>query len=320
MEIKKTDKMVTMLSAAALGNKDAESMNQINEFTSDLMKNPTPENKYHMAELIRFAVQDGLDERFDYFNAIADNRVVGDNDDLLFDVHYANAYAVVQADNSTTPMWFPASKAVSLPTVEVASRFRVSMYDIRSGRADLPRYTRMAIAAMEAQIAGMVKNVLGSAAVTGLGSPFYGTGSGVVAATFDPMLRHFQRYGAANIVGDIAALDALATSAQTNDWVSGDMKNEFFNNGFIGKYKGANVIQLTGGYEADGVTPVNPTDKLFIVPNGYESPLKIGRKGDVLAIEEVHGDTAFYEVSLRQRVGVGFIYGTVPMAGVYTIQ
>ena len=320
MKIEKNDKIVTMLSASALGEKNADSIQQVNEFTADLMKNPTPENKYHMAELIRFAVQDGLEERFDYLNAIADNKTVGDADELLFDVNYANAYAVVQADNSTTPMWYPASKSVSLPTVEVASRFRVSMYDIRAGRADLPRLTRMAIAAMEGQVAGLVKNVLSSTAITGLGSPFYGTGSGVVLATLDPMVRHFQRYGAVNIVGDIAALDQLAEASKTAGWVSGDMKNEFFNNGFIGKYKGANAIQLTGGYEADGITPVNPDSELFILPNGYESPLKIGRKGDVLAIEETHGDTAYYEVSLRQRVGVGFIYGTVPMAGVYHIQ
>lgn len=318
MKIEKNDKIVTMLSASALGEKNADSIQQVNEFTADLMKNPTPENKYHMAELIRYAVQDGLDERFDYLNAIADNKVVGDADELLFDVNYANAYAVVQAENSTTPMWYPATKSVSLPTVEVASRFRVSMYDIRSGRADLPRLTRMAIAAMESQVAGMVKNVLANYPMSA--SPFYGSGSGVVPATFDPMLRHFQRYGSVNIVGDIEALDALANAANADSWTSGDMKNEFFNNGFIGKYKGANAIQLTGGYEADGITAVNPTDKLFILPGGYESPLKIGRKGDVLAIEEVHGDTAFYEVSLRQRVGVGFIYGTVPMMGMYEIQ
>jgi hypothetical protein len=316
MRIEKTDKMVAMLAASAIGTADAESIQKVNEFAAELMSNPTPENRYHMAELVKFAVTNALNERTGYFDKIADNKVIGDNDEPLFDVEYDNSFAVIQAKNATTPRWIAGSKTVTLDTVEVSSRFRVNMFDLRSGKADIGKMTQRATARMEEAMAGYILNVLKGTykAASGLGTPFYGTGSGIVTSTLDPMIRHFQRYGAVNLVGDIEIMDKLA---QANGWVSDEMRNEYYQNGFLGKYKGCNAIQLVSGYKNDGMTPVFDTKLLFITPNGYESPLKIFRKGDVLAMEEQNADNATYELVLRQRFGAAVVFGNVPMLGVY---
>lgn len=319
MKIEKNDKLVTMLSASAHGIGDEDANQKVAEFCAELASNPSPENRYHMAELIRFAVDDGLEQRWAFYNDIADTKTVGDNDEALFDVDYDEAFAVLQADNATTPMWMPGSKTVGVNTIEVASRFRVSMYDVRSGKANIPLQTARALRAMDNAIGDKLMEVVNNAYNgTQIAAPFYGTGSGVVTATLDPMIRHFQRYGKTNLLGDIEILDKLATAANTNDWVSDPQRDEMYENGFLAKYKGAGVAQILGGYKKDGVTPVAPTKKLFILPAGIASPLKLVKKGAVLAIDETHADTGFFEVSLRQRFGAALVYGKTPMMGVYT--
>lgn len=315
MKIERNDKLVSMISASAMGRGDADSKAQIRDFAAELAKNPNPENRYQMAQLIQFAVEDGLTERFDYFDKIGEYKTIGDNDRAVFETEYDNSYAVVQADNASTPMWMIGSKSVDVGTVEVSSRFRVSMYDLRSGKADLGRETAKAMARMEEQSTGIILNVLNAAYNgTDIAAPFYGAGSGVVPATLDPMIRHFQRYGNVSLIGDIAILDKLS---QANGWVSDEMRNEYYANGFLGKYKGANVYQMTNAYQKDGVNTILPANTLFIVPTGFESPLKIVKRGEVLSVEEQHADTAFFEMSLRQRIGAAVVYGNTPMLGVY---
>lgn len=317
MKIAKTDRLVEMLSASALGKGDAEGAQKIQEFAAELMANPTPDNRYHMAELVKFAVDTSIAERTAYFDKIGDFKTIGDNDEALFDVEYDNSFAVVQAQNATTPRWIVGSKTVALDTFEVSSRFRVSMYDLRSGKADIGKLTQRATARMEEAMTSEILKVLKGTykATGGVGAPFYGTGTGIVAATLDPMVRHFQRLGALNLIGDIEIMDKLSQVA--SGWVSDEMRNEYYANGFLGKYKGANAIQLANGYLKDGKTPVMDTKLLFLVPNGQVSPLKIVKKGDILVMEAQDADTAHFDIVLRQRFGAAVVYGNVPQLGVY---
>lgn len=315
MKIERNDKLVSMISASAMGRGDAQAKADIRDFAAELAKNPSPENRYQMAQLIQYAVEDGLTERMNYFDQIGEYKTIGDNDRAAFDIEYDNSYAVVQADNASTPVWMPAGKTLDVGTAEVSSRFRVSMYDLRSGKADLGKLTAKAMARMEEQSTGIVLNVLNEAYNgTAIEAPFYGTGSGVVPATLDPMIRYFQRYGNVSLIGDIAILDKLA---QSQGWVSDEMRNEYYANGYLGKYKGCNVYQLNNAYEKDGKTTILPTNTLFIVPAGLESPLKIVKRGEVLGVEEQKADTGYFEMSLRQRVGAAVVYGNAPMMGIY---
>lgn len=316
MKIQKNDPIVAMLSAAAIGKtKDRDAMQKVTEFAADLMSDASPEKRYMMAELVRFAVESGLDERLGYLDSIADFKNLGDNDEALFEMDYDNAYAVIQADNATTPVWMPGSKSVTLNTVEAATRFRVSMYDLRSGKVDMAKLTGKAIARLEAAMASKILTILNASYNgTAIATPFYGTGSGVVATTLDPMIRYYRRFGPVSLVGDIAIMDKLAAA---QSWVSDDMYNEYYQTGQLGRYKGAPAIQLVNDYAADGTTTIMPTNKLFIIPNGAVSPLKVVKKGALLSMDAQDAGAGFYEISLRQRFGAAVVYSTVPMLGVY---
>jgi hypothetical protein len=95
------------------------------------------------------------------------------------------------------------------------------------------------------------------------------------------------------------------------------MRNEYYQTGRLGKYKGTTAVQLPNGYEKDQSTLIMDKKLLFIVPNGYVSPLKILRRGDILSMEAQDIDTAHFELVLRQRFGAAVVYGNTPMLGVY---
>lgn len=317
MKIAKSDKIVQLAASATLGTADVEAQRTVNEFAAELMKDFSPQNRHLMAELVRFTVENAVNERTGYFDTIGTTKSIGDNDEAVFEVEYDNSFAVIQADNATTPRWMPGTKSLTIPTVEVSSRFRVNMYDIRGGAIDLGRLTQRASVRMEEAMAAKIMEVLKGAYRTGgdVGAaPFYAEGSGIVSATLDPQVRYFQRYGGVTLLGDMTIMDKLILS---QGWVSDEMRNEYYSTGRLGKYKGTNAVQLPNSYAKDGVTTTMDQNLLFIVPNGYESPLKIVTRGEVLAMEATDINTAHFDLVLRRRFGAAVIFGNVPMLGIY---
>ena len=310
--------LVQMLSAAAKGKADGDALGRIREASMDMGKDiHNPQTRYLMAQLITYAAQELFAENTQYLREIADTKTIGGNDAAEFYTDYDEAFAVIQAENASTPRWQPARKSIVLDTFEIASRFRVSGYDLADGKADLGQLTLQAASRMEEALAGKIMEALAASYDgTNIASPFYGEGSGVVTTALDPIIRYYQRFGSVNLLGDIEILDKLA-SAGDKDWRSDDMKNEYNNLGYLGKYKGANAVVLANGYAKDGKTPIITPSLLFVVPNGEVSPLKLVIKGDMLNNSGEVLDTGHYEVSLRQRYGVGVVYGKVPMLGVY---
>lgn len=156
-------------------------------------------------------------------------------------------------------------------------------------------------------------------------APFYGTGTGVVKATLNPMLQHWMRLGGATIVGDIAIISQLAeltgfAADTTKKQFAGPIIEEYNANGFIGRYYGADVVQLTNAYGRDGVTPLVDTNALFIMPKGISQdlrPLKILREGDVQSMDATHIDDLSYEIRLDQNFGAGVVIGKKPYMSVY---
>ena len=156
-------------------------------------------------------------------------------------------------------------------------------------------------------------------------APFYGTGTGVVKATLNPMLQHWMRLGGATIVGDIAIISQLAeltgfAADTTKKQFAGPIIEEYNANGFIGRYYGADVVQLTNAYGRDGVMPLVDTNALFIMPKGISQdlrPLKILREGEVQSMDATHIDDLSYEIRLDQNFGAGVVIGKKPYMSVY---
>lgn len=171
----------------------------------------------------------------------------------------------------------------------------------------------------------LIQQVLTSAAYS-WAAPYYGSGSGIVKATLDPMIRHWMRLSAGAtpvIFGDIEIISKLAEqtgfAATTNTQWADAIIQDYNNAGFIGTYGGARVVNLINPVQEDD-SPVFGTKDLFIIPAGADAstrPLKIVHEGDIMSHEAEHIDDLTYEVRLDRYVGAGVVYGDRPYLSVY---
>lgn len=255
-----------------------------------------------------------------YLDAIADVKNIAYGDKAAFDVRTGNIRAYIQAKASTTPRSMVSDKRITLDTVEVSARPAVNIYELKSGRRNMAELIREANVAISNKKVAHIQNILHNA-VSGLTSPYYAAGAGVVAATFDELLLFFRRNGGAAIMGDYAVLDKLAnltgfTAAQTT--FSPDIINDLHNNGFIGSYRGAAVLPM-GNASVDGELILDPS-YLFVMSvagTPEQRSLKVVNEGGVLFTEATHIDNLMYEVRLDQLFGAAYLIGNTPTIGVY---
>ena len=99
-----------------------------------------------------------------------------------------------------------------------------------------------------------------------------------------------------------------ATMVPATGWISDDMRNQKWNNGYLANYKGHQVIVLPQSYEdeTNTVKVINPA-YAFIIPVGAEKPVKIAFEGQTIVDEYTNYDRS-REVQIYKKVGVRAIF------------
>ena len=99
-----------------------------------------------------------------------------------------------------------------------------------------------------------------------------------------------------------------ATMVPSTGWVSDEMRNQKWNNGYIANYKGHQVIVLPQSYEdeTNTVKVINPR-YAYIIPVGAEKPVKIAFEGQTIVDEYTNYDRS-REVQIYKKVGVRAIF------------
>lgn len=332
-EIKRNSGFIKVLASQAAGQfvkpEDAEEAAKI---VAELLSDETANNDKLIAQTIGYAVQElqainGVDS---FLSQVADIKNIPIRGKAMFNVKLGGIKAYYQAKGSTTARSYVADKQVSLETGEISARPAINIIDLRAGHvniADLIREANQEITLMKLK---RIEAVLQDA-IDDLGSPYYGTGTGIVQATLDAQIAYFSRLGKVTLLGDQAAISQLAgltgmvmnPGAANPSWQrSGNMIDEFNANGFIGTYKGCNVVKLVNGYRDDEVTPILDPNWIYIIPAGMTGDarnLKIVNEGGINSMASQNIDDLTYEVRLDQWFGAGFITGKKPTIGAYKI-
>jgi hypothetical protein len=99
-----------------------------------------------------------------------------------------------------------------------------------------------------------------------------------------------------------------ATIIPEAGWVSDEMRNQRWSNGYIGNYKGHNVIVLPQSYEdeTNTVKVIDPSIA-YIIPVGADKPVKIALEGGTITDEYVNYDRS-REIQIYKKVGVRAIF------------
>lgn len=332
IEIYKDSQVVDVALAAARHERiDSEVRNEADRLIKDLASNPNPHNKYQIAQLVKFAVNDIVKRDTNWLDLIADTKRVGFGDKAEFDVKLPGVKAFIQAKGATTPRTKNSRKAFTMETISVSARPFINIVELQNGLANAADLINDASYQMECSINRYVQSVLNENAAN-FGTPnYYGTGSGVVKSTLDPMIIHWLRTtGGAAILGDIGELNKLANltgftpTANTNTQYANELILEQNANAFIGTYSGASVVNLVNPFMEDGTDDVVfDTNKLYILPTGVDTsmrPLKVVFEGDVFSQEATNIDDLSWEIRLDQYFNAGIAYGDRPYMGVYVDQ
>lgn len=304
---------------------DSTLADEIDAEVKKLASDPSPANRYQMANLMSYTINELQVQKPNLLERIADVKRSAPGVKPAFKVGLGEVHAYIQAKGATTARSIVGSRNFMLDTVEVSARPVVNMIELATGSVKMSDLIKEAHEKMEAAHFQLVQKVI-SDSVSKWQTPFYGNGTGIVKATIDEMINFWRRTGNVALLGDIemvaqlSELTGFKASAETQQF-NNELIKEFNDKGYIGKYMGCDVLSMTNPYlnETD-VTPVFDTNKLYILPAAASvdmRPLKVLFEGNVMSNDLMNIDNGCYEVCLRQHVGAGMAYGNRQYMSVY---
>lgn len=150
---------------------------------------------------------------------------------------------------------------------------------------------------IEKQLLGAIKNVQ---------TANKSSQSSFVEAEMDRLIQIAESYGGK---ADIyCSFEFAATMVPATGWVSDDMRNEKWSNGYLANYKGHKVIVLAQSYEDETNTKkVLDPKYAWIIPTGANKPVKIAFEGETIVDEYTNHDRS-REVQVYKKVGVRAIF------------
>ena len=129
--------------------------------------------------------------------------------------------------------------------------------------------------------------------------------NGFVEAKMDNLVSIADSYGKSAIY---CTYEFAATMVPATGWISDNMRDQKWNNGYLANYKGHQVIVLPQSYEdeTNATKVINPAFA-FIIPVGAEKPVKIAFEGQTIVDEYTNYDRS-REVQIYKKVGVRAIF------------
>ena len=126
-----------------------------------------------------------------------------------------------------------------------------------------------------------------------------------VEAEMDRLIAIADSYGKSAIY---CTFEFAATMVPSTGWVSEEMKNQKWNNGYLANYKGHQVIVLPQSFEDEtNTTKIIDPSYAWIIPVGADKPVKIAFEGGAIVDEYKNYDRS-QEVQVYKKVGVRAIF------------
>ena len=140
--------------------------------------------------------------------------------------------------------------------------------------------------------------------ISSLGTNNQYAGKGFSETAMDKLIAVADSYGKSTIY---CTYEFAANMVPADKWISEDMKNQKWNNGYLANYKGHNVIVLNQSFTDETNTEkVIEPGYAWIIPTGGEKPVKIAFEGATLVDERANADWS-KEIQVYKKLGVGTI-------------
>lgn len=190
-----------------------------------------------------------------------------------------------------------------VPTSAFGGAAQIGLEEFLDGRVDFADVLEIVMEGLDEVIYLEIERAL-KAAVDKLQEANKHSQAGFNETEMDRLIAIADAYGQATIY---CTYEFAATMIPSEGWVSEEMKNQKWNNGYLANYKGHRVIVLPQSYE-DETNTVKVIDPSYawIIPTGGDKPVKVAFEGPAIADEYVNKDRS-REIQVYQKVGVGAI-------------
>lgn len=268
------------------------------------------ENKNVLFKLIESVIDDALPQMvLDAYSQFAEIKQFNQGDKPVF-VQKVTAASRRRAKQFITKVGLAGiyevfkldGQSYEVPTSAYGGAAQIGLEEFLDGRADWGVLTEIIMEGLdEAIYREMAKALI--AAVTSLQSTNKTTQTGFVEAEMDKLLAIADSYGKAEIY---CTYEFAATMVPSSGWVSDQMRNDKWNNGYLGNYKGHRVIILPQSFEDETNTKkVLDPSYAWIIPTGSgEKPIKVAMEGQTIVDEYVNKDRS-REIQVYKKIGVG---------------
>lgn len=194
-------------------------------------------------------------------------------------------------------------KSYEVQTSAIGGAAQIGLEEFLDGRVDFAELVEVVLEGLDETIYLEIETAL-EAAATNLAAANKTTQNSFVEAEMDKLLAVADSYGKASIY---CTFEFAATMLPAEGWISDDMRNQKWNNGYLGNYKGHNVIVMKQSYtdETNSVKVIEPSNA-WIIPTGAEKPVKIAFEGETIVKEHEHFDGS-RDIQVYKKVGVGTI-------------
>ena len=195
-------------------------------------------------------------------------------------------------------------KSYEVPTSAFGGAAQIGFEEFLDGRVDFADVLDIVMEGLDECVYLEIERAL-KGAVTSLQAANKATENSFVESAMDNLISVADSYGQATIY---CTYEFAATMVPAEGWVSDEMKNQKWNNGYLANYKGHRVIVLPQSYEdeTNAVKVIDPAYAWIIPTGGNDKPVKVAFEGQAIVNEYVNRDLS-REVQVYKKLGVAAI-------------
>lgn len=280
------------------------------------------ENKNTIFRLIEETIDEVLPPRVEaQYMQFADTRVIAQGDKATFKLKVTElsrrraktfVSRVGLAGRYETFMLDGAQLEVQTGAIGAAAR--IGFEEFLDGRWEFSEFTSLMLEALDEFIYIEVAKAL-AAMIDQLPDANKATVAGFDEGTMDDLLAIIDTYGRATIYCTQEFANKMIPTDQRMQpnyaAMSNEMKNTLWRNGWLGDYKGHNVIimdqSIVFGTEEPNTTKAIDPSLAYLIPTGSEKPVKIVFEGQTQVHEIEYTDDWSRDIQTYTKVGVGTI-------------
>ena len=270
------------------------------------------ENKNTIFQILEETIDDVLPQRvLQQYGQFAEIKTIAQGDKAIFTqkitaaskrrakqfitkVGLAGIYEVFKLDG----------KSYEVPTSAFGGAAQIGFEEFLDGRVDFVDVLDIVMEGLDECVYLEIERAL-KGAVSSLQSANKYSGAGFSEAEMDRLIQVADAYGNATIY---CTYEFAATMIPDQNWVSDAMKDQKWNNGYLGNYKGHRVIVLNQSFEDDtnSTKVIDPAYAWIIPTGGNDKPVKVAFEGQTIVNEFVNRDLS-REIQVYKKLGVGAI-------------